>query len=182
MKKISRKTLIIAGLIVLASAGSGGALYLRKAKDNPVTTQSTDQSSDREEPQFPGPTDEEKQAADQHKDELVKQQEAESKPQTGQKAVTPIVTSVNQNGQEIFASGFVPGIFEDGGTCVFTFKKGGHQVVRNVQAFANASTTNCANVTVPRGEFAEPGAWELIISYGSPKAKGDSQAKQFQVQ
>ena len=182
MKKFSGRTLVIAAVITLLLGGSAAALYWQTNGDNQSAHTTETSQTPAEEPQFPGPTDQEKQDADAHKDEVVQQQELEANPPTGQKNVTPVITSVSQNGAEIFASGFVPGIFEDGGSCTFTFTKGGASVVKTVGAFANASTTSCTNVTATRGEFSQAGNWSLVVTYSSPQAKGASAPKEFTVQ
>jgi len=183
MKYISKKSVIIGVLVVVLLLAAGGAVYWKKQQNSattplaPNTTKPVANTDD-----IPGPTEEEKQQTDQHKEDVAKQQELENNPPSGQRAVTPIITSVSQNGSSINASAYVSGVFEDGGTCTLKFTKGSAQFTKSVSGFGNVSTTNCANATVARGEFAEAGAWSLTVVYSSPNAQGTSQAKDFTVQ
>lgn len=178
MKRISKKSLVVGfvALAVLLAAGAGFVYWKKQHKSvAPLTPNAvTPTSSDT----IPGPTEEEKQATEEHKDDVVKQQEIENNPSSGQKSVAPIITSASQGG----ASAYVSGIFEDGGTCTFTFTKGSLRITKSVGAFGNVSTTNCTNVSMSRSEFAEAGTWSLTVTYSSPKAQGTSQAKEFMVQ
>jgi len=177
----SRKTLIILAASLLLLTGSASAWYATKSDDKKQEQAESTQDAHTDE-QFPGPTDQEKEDANQHKDDVVKQQEVESNPQSGQKAVTPVITNALQNDQEIFAGSYVPGVFEEGGTCTYTFTKGSLSLVKTNKGTPNVSTTNCENVRIPRSEFSEPGSWALVVSYSSPKAKGSSESKTLTVQ
>jgi cytoskeletal protein RodZ len=178
VKKLSRNTIIIAAVLaVLGVTGAAGAVYWKVSEDKPKSQPAPTFAEQANSPE------QEKQDAEAHKDEVVKQQQTENiPPATGQKPVVPVVTNASQNGQEVFASGYVPGVFEEGGTCTYTFTKGSLKVEKTTQGFANVSNTGCANLTLARSEFSQAGEWSLVLSYSSPAAKGSSAAKAIAVQ
>lgn len=179
-KKLSRKlvvTIVITTLLVVG--GVSAALYNNKEqKPDTGGDQTTSGSND-----IPGPTEAEKAEANTHKDDLAKRQDMETAPPTeGKKQVTPVIANATQNGPDVFVGGYVSGIYEDGGTCTFTFVKGSTQFTKTSEAFANASTTDCKNLTISRSEFPSSGEWTVTLTYNSSTASGVSQARQFNVQ
>lgn len=128
------------------------------------------------------PTEEEKSQANSHKDDLVKQMEDENKPpSTGKKAVTPVITKISQDAQQVTVNGFTSGVVEEGGTCTAVFTKGNNRRTATSQAFANVSTTNCPAITLSSSELTA-GAWQVTLSYSSSKAEGTSPPKELTVQ
>ncbi len=127
-------------------------------------------------------TAEEKAEAENHKDDLVKQMNDEAAgPESGTRSVTPVITAINQNGTEITVNAYVGNVFEDGGTCSLTATKNGNTVSKTSQAFANATTTDCAPLRLERASFNEAGEWNFIIKYTSSSSQGSSATKVFTV-
>jgi hypothetical protein len=168
----SRKRLVIAivvGLLVLA----GAYLFLRK--DDPPYVQDGIN--------FAPPTEQEKQEAEEHKKEVEKQIEIENQPQPGgKKAVTPAISYAGQYGDVIEVSSFVPGIFEDGGTCTVKLTQGSSVITRDVTGVKDATTTRCPVASVPRSELPSGGTWQATVTYSSNSAEGTSGASSFEVQ
>jgi len=128
------------------------------------------------------PTQEEKDQTQAHKEELSQQSNQSSGSgstgtSAGAQSVSPVITNASQLNQQITVNAYVPGIFEDGGTCTATFTKGGATVTKTSQGFANVNTTSCAPITANRSEFSSSGDWQVIVSYSSSKASGSSQSK-----
>lgn len=170
-KPKSRKKLIIASVAaVLIVAGALGFWY-KTTHDTPVYRDPLGQ-------EIAGPTEEEQKEADDNKDEVVKQMEvdekaAESQNTSDKKAVTPTFTNLSKDSQQVTVNSYISGIFEDGGTCVITATKGSSTVSKSVEAFANATTTDCAPAFLPLSDFSG-GIWSFTIQYNSPKAAGVS--------
>jgi cytoskeletal protein RodZ len=161
-------------LVGLAIVLAGGLLFwgLKSGNsgDNALDLE-TGKSGIRYEP----PTDEEKQQAEDHKDDLAQQNNnpapAPSTP-NAKKSVTPVITNVDNSGLR----GYVPGVIEDGGTCTATAKSGSATVTKTSSGFANVSYTQCAPITWD-SQLAS-GTWEFTLSYQSAKAEGQySQTK-----
>jgi hypothetical protein len=181
LKRVPRKAVMAGLLLVLVVLGISGFLYSRS--DERQIGNNTTVITGSVEDKTPPPTEEEKQAAEQHKDDLIKQQEIENSGSSGaQKQVTPVITNAAQNEQQIFVGGYMPGIFENEGVCTFTFTKGATTLIKTSEAFANASTTDCKNLTIARSEFSGSGVWSVVLSYNSPNASGTSQAKSLTLQ
>jgi hypothetical protein len=138
---------------------------------------------------FSGPTQQEKDEAANHKDELVQQMNDEKGGQgggdtnsDGKKAVTPIITDASQSDSQVRISGYVSGVFEDGGTCTITITQGSSKIVKTATAFENVSTTQCSPVTLQRSDFPAAGQWQVTLAYNSAAAEGTSQAQALAIQ
>jgi hypothetical protein len=90
--------------------------------------------------------------------------------------VTPVLGYVDYDaaGRRVEASGFIAGVVESGGTCTLTLVKGPTQVTATTHSEADATTSNCGSLTVPRDKLA-PGTWQASLSYASAGSKGTSQ-------
>ncbi len=98
-------------------------------------------------------------------------------PGSPKKIVQPVIVSASQNEQEVSIRAYTPGIFEDGGSCNMTATQGTRKVTKTNEAFANVSTTDCAPFIMNRSEFPSAGEWNVVISYSSASAAGESQGK-----
>lgn len=98
--------------------------------------------------------------------------------------VTPEITYATQerSGQPIEVRGFVPQIYEDGGTCLATFTRGTQSVSKSSTGFKNVSYTTCPTITLARSSFPSSGDWTLILSYKSATSEGSSQSQVIKVQ
>lgn len=123
------------------------------------------------------PTEEEKQQPEARKDELGQPSSPPPVPTpSGKKAVTPIITNASQ--EQI--NTYVPGIFEEGGTCKATLTKGSKTVTKTSAGFENVSYTSCTPMNLS-GSLTEKGTWSLVVSYSSASAEGKSAATLVEV-
>lgn len=182
-KTSSRKrTILFVVLSVFAAAVVAVALLETTNKINLFGNKNTEQPVIAPgEVNYNPPTEEEKQAADDQKEANVKNQDQPSNPttptnpQTGdKKAVKPII--IRSGGGEV--AGFIPGIFENGGTCTATFTSGSNTVVKTSQGFANASNTNCTPISYSGSGVAA--GWSVTLSYSSNTSEGTSDASTIQ--
>jgi hypothetical protein len=70
-------------------------------------------------------------------------------------------------------SGFVSGVIESTGTCTLTLTRGSQEVTETTPGEADASTTVCHTVRVPRARLAA-GTWQAVLSYRSAASSGIS--------
>jgi hypothetical protein len=179
MIKIKNKklTLILIAVLLLAVTFIGYKIFDRK--------QTSPQGVSEDPTSYSGPTDEEKAEANARKAEIVEQMEKEQSQSASssgsKKQVKPVITNASQNGSEIFVSAYVPGIFENGGTCVLEAKKDSYTVRKTNNAFAGATTTDCAPFRISASEFKAKGDWQVTVSYTSAKAQGTSSASTLKV-
>lgn len=115
------------------------------------------------------PTDEEKAAGDNQKQEIVKQQES---PPTPNNIANVVIVDANQYQDEVEVRAFVGNRIDTDGTCTITIAKGMTTVTRTKKATADATTTQCGSVDIPRSEFAEGGQWDVTVTYTSGGATG----------
>ncbi len=122
-----------------------------------------------------GPSKEqEKQEAEDHKNEVVKQQQEQqtshNTDSATKKTVTPLIVNASSSG----VSGYVQGVVEDGGSCTWTFTKGGLKFTKSSAGLANVSNSTCPYTSLSSGDFSESGTWKVTLSYSSANASGVS--------
>lgn len=129
---------------------------------------------------YPGTTEEEKKETEARKKQLVKDNEAKLNPPGDNDRsiheVSPVITSANKIDNQVVVAAYVPGVFEDGGTCTMTATNNGQTVADQVVGFGNVSTTNCPPFRVDVSKFPFGGSWSVVVSYSSQQSKGVSQA------
>ncbi len=179
MKKInfrSRTTVIT--LVTLGVLLIGGGLVWAQPWNNDDTKKPVVNGPDRPQPisgeaNLDPPTEQEKQEAEAHKDELVQQQnEANQTPSNQKKQVTVTITNATKSMTNVYVSGVV----EDGGECSAVYKKGFTTVTATSAGFSNATTTNCEPLTP---NLPSDGDWSVTVSYNSARASGSSAAVTF---
>lgn len=178
------KSLLLITLIAAAVIIGGLWLWQRSLNQDQVAQTTTNEPGDTDSSMnLDPPTEAEKNATEQHKDELAKQQASSnnSSNATNPAPVTPIITSAGQFSNNIEVSSFVPGIVESGGTCITKFTKGEQVVTKNTAALPDATTTRCPNLTIPKSEFPELGSWQVVVSYSSGKSIGKSETKVIEI-
>jgi len=168
----------ICGIVTLAALSFFAYKMLVKPNTNQISNPGTDTSVN--DINMEPATEEEKQQAEDHKDDLVKQQETEANPKpAGQKKqVSPSISSADQT----MISVFVSGVFEDGGTCTATITGPGNTIKKTSVGFANASYTSCEPIFLSRSDFSKSGTWSVSVAYSSSTADGTSANREFNVQ
>lgn len=174
-KQTKSKKFIIAALLAFIILSISGYLIWQQRNRPDSSAQLSDGGTIKYEPA----TGEEKKQTEQHKDNLVKnrekaESEAQNLPANGKRTVTPVITLAQLSGSEVTIQAYVPGIYEEGGSCTATLKNGTQTVVKQSSAFANATTTDCQHMVIPRGEFPSTGTWNVTVTYSSSKAEGVS--------
>ncbi len=141
----------------------GGGLYYSIAPDTKNTETEPVNTVN-----YAPPTAEEAQAGDQQKEEIITQEKV-TLPDTAQIAIVDI----GQYGNEVEVRAFVSNVVADG-TCTITFTKGDLKIIKQVPAYADASTTPCTNLTIPSRDFGASGTWDVILKYENNKLTGST--------
>jgi hypothetical protein len=178
--KLTKKAITIAVIAVLI-VGAGGYYAWRKQADKKKAPQTT---SGLNLVNYGPPTEQEKQDAAAHKDDVVDQMNREKQPTPApdtKKQVKPIITSISTSNNEVTITAYTSGIFEEGGTCTLSATKDATVRTFVSPAFANATTTDCKPFRISPSEFPGGGDWSFKISYTSPTAAGTSDAKLYKV-
>ena len=71
------------------------------------------------------------------------------------------------------AGGYLSPVVESGGTCTLQLTMGSRTVTADAPAQADASTTSCGNLAVPRSRLT-PGTWTAVLRYASTTSTGTS--------
>ena len=118
------------------------------------------------------PTEIEQNAGNNQKEEIVGQQNPEQKPQDSD-TVNVVIVDSTQYDSEIEIRAFASNIVQDG-TCKITFTKDNVSFFKEVPAKADASTTPCLTLNVPRAEFNSSGTWQVTVKYNSTSVSGSA--------
>ena len=111
-------------------------------------------------------TEEEKQAGDEVKQQII-EKEKQDKPSNADL----VIVDSSQYEDTIEVRAFVANVIEDG-TCTVKFARAGFSFEESVPARADASTTLCTTLNVPRNQFPEAGIWDINIIYSSANYNG----------
>lgn len=176
-QKQHNKQLVIISMAIAVLIASLGTVWFVRRGTNGSVTMTPPQSSPYPDDQpinLDPPTEQDLQEAEQQKETIAKEQETATSTNNPAGKVTPVITFAGQYEQNIEAAARVTGVFEDNGTCTFSFTKGTHAVSRESKGFTNVSDTLCTPITIPHGEFPEGGEWNLSVSYLSSSSSGTS--------
>jgi cytoskeletal protein RodZ len=176
----TRKTVVLALVIVVALTGGGVLAYQQTRPDNTSQTPVNPETSQNDDNiNLDPPTEEEKQETEQHKDNLTKENE---QPTGGSAKASITIVDASQYGQDIEVRVMVSGVYEEGGICKVTFTQGSQSLSKQSKGFKDATTTTCPPITVPRSEFPSAGDWNATVTYSSATASGASASKTVRVQ
>lgn len=133
------------------------------------------------------PTEEEKASADQIKEEIKNTQQTTNKPTdeapgntSPASDISLVITDATQYDDSVEVRAFVPNHLANG-TCVYNFTYGSTTLTKQSSALTDASTTICANLEVPRSEFAAPGKWLLEIIYTGNDGKTAKATQEIEI-
>lgn len=180
-----RPFILTTALVIILALGFGGWKLTSNTSDS---SKNTDQKSSHStknassEINYNPPTDEDKKATEEHKDQLAEEQKQPAPTPTPGDTVTPVINRVELFEGNIEVSSYVPGIIEEGGTCTITATRGSGKVTKQVTGLRNATNTSCQTVQIPRSEFPSSGDWVFKVSYSSSKYNGTSSSKTVRVE
>lgn len=174
--KHSKKILILA-IVVLVAVGAFFVLRGHKATDSADSWQDG--------VNYRPPTEEEKNAGDEQKKQISEQSNQTNTPSPQQqsqtkKSVDVQITDANQYNDIVEVRSFVQSYSEDG-TCTITFTQDSEVVKRTTPGYKDVSSTICPTVDVKISDFPNSGQWQVVVSFESAHAKGQSVARTFTV-
>lgn len=166
----NKKSLFIISLLVILAIGSTLVWWHLGTQREESITPSEDRTIN-----YGPPSENERRAGDEIKQEIVKQSESDIAPSNSRESVGVAVTTAEQYGSQVEVRAFIQGVIEGGGTCTATFKKDGHTITSSSEAFIDATTSQCKPIFTDRGEFPSGGGWALTVSYDSKGYTGASE-------
>jgi hypothetical protein len=175
-----RKSIFLV-IAVLVLAGGGAYAVHRWRVSHAPPPPPTITGTDGKKITLAPPTQAEKQQADDHKSDLVKNNASLNSTAPASQGVTSNVVITSPSSANPSASGvraYVNGVFEEGGTCTATATQGATSVTKSSAGFENVSYTQCAPIDwdSPLGS----GKWTITVSYKSA-ATSSSQSVTIEV-
>ena len=168
MRNKNYKKIIILSLTIALLAGGVYFVLLENDKD---TAEKNDTENTSQELVLRPPTEEEKQAGDQIKQEIVDQEETQSNPPD---TAEIIIVDASQYIDQVEVRSFVSNVIE-AGNCTVTFSKQNEEnIVVEVVAIADASSTLCERAVVPFSSFPAEGEWSVTVRYESENYSGEA--------
>ena len=161
------KLLLIIISILLVVALSFLLIYRKLINNNSASI--SDSSNPVNVANYNPPTDAEKASGDQQK-QIISDSVTQNNLSDTAKVV---IVDSSQYENQIEVRAFVSNVIADG-KCIVTFENKGKTLVKETLAYADASTSVCTNITVPRSEFSNSGIWQVIVRYISPKVTGQT--------
>lgn len=175
-----KKLLLISAVLLLAT----GAVFAYKVIPQKNDQELTPTSDGKHVINLQPPSEAEKSQAESNKDKAADRQKLDEQPQptTSVATVTPVVSSWGQDAytKDVSVAGYVPGIFEDSGTCTLTLEKSGVSITKSQKATKNVSSVSCGYINVPWAELST-GEWIATISYTSATSQGISGKQKIDV-
>ncbi|HEV7567562.1 MAG TPA: hypothetical protein VGO31_16565 [Microbacteriaceae bacterium] len=93
-----------------------------------------------------------------------------------------VIAGVDLDGKHVSVSGYVSGLIEEGGSCLFsvTPKNGGAAVTIPNTGIKNVMNTSCGTVQSPIANFTR-GSWSVVLKYTSGKTSVTSGAVEMEI-
>ena len=163
-KSSSKKKLIIAIVAAVVIAGAVAAYFFyqsgRLANRQPSTAQSSAETINHN-----PPTQDERAQTEEHKEDIVKQEQKEptpGNPPTPATIQVTIVRATQSAGQPLNIRTIISGATT--GTCNITLSKAGQPTVSKSYPIAlDATTASCEGANIPAADFPASGEWQLQI-------------------
>lgn len=173
--KTKKKFRLIIGLfLVLLTAGLvyGGLQWQAANRTDSIATPIN----------YAPPSKNDREAVEANKKEIAEREaKLEQTTTTSQKrTLQPIITYADQYDDVVEVGGYIA-VFEEGGTCTATFKKGSVTITRSVAAVRGANSTDCPVITINTQEFNPKGLYTVTLSYDSPTTTGSTSPKEIEV-
>lgn len=167
MKK-NKKLIVPACLVaILLLATSAYFVFIRDNQGSDQFTSNDDNIN------YEPPTEDEIQQAENNKEELGNQVSGTpERTGSGKIAVVPIISTASPT----FVSGFVPGVFEEGGICKYEFSNDSQTFTKTSSGFGNVNNTQCEPLQLSNSDFPSNGSWNIVLNYSSTTAEGQSNA------
>lgn len=107
------------------------------------------------------PTEDEAKAGNEIKKEIIKAEEKKDEA-----TAEVVVVDASQYGDIVEVRAFVRGVIQ-AGTCTATFTSTSDEKSVKVDAFIDATTTQCDDMVLERSELSNAGEWNVVVSYSS---------------
>jgi hypothetical protein len=168
----SRKIIITLSVLAISLTTALVLLELFKVTDFYTKTTKNEAATDTKTSiNFEPPTEQEKQAGNKRKQEIVSQQTTPEDPKEKPKTEVVIVDA-GQYGDDVEVRAFATNSTESG-VCLFVFSKSDYpSIKKETAATPGPSTAPCFALSIPRAEFTTTGTWTLEVSYESATRSG----------
>lgn len=180
LKNTKKFKYIILFIVLLILAIATFFLYRDRQSDStstPTINNSSDQASN---VNYDPPTEQDKQEAEDNKQRII--EKSEQTNSSDNPSVIPAITYAGVYDSDVEVGGYVPNIFEEGGTCTATFtREGSSSISKTVNAVRGANSVDCPQITLPTSQFPIKGTWSVVLSYKSSSVAGSSVARNVEI-
>lgn len=176
MSKNKKYTLITSLTIFMVALIIFGYLFINRSTTKETNNNSATDSS----PVLTPATDEEKQQAEDNKKNNDSQDSTRSTNTTSSNNIKPLISVLENDGQQITVAGYIPELFEKDGLCTVSLTNG-ETISRQVQATPEGRATYCPTITIPISGFKNKGIWKVNIDYKSLTSLGTSESKDIEI-
>lgn len=168
-----KKTIAVTVSLIIILLLGGGLYYYTTSRDSVANQPASQESDEVNKINYNPPTDQEKKSGDEKKKDITKEQES---PRELPNTATVAITDASQYGEVIEVRAFVSNVVKNG-TCEIRFTYQSFNVTKSVPANADAHSTPCMTLTVPRSEFQTPGEWSVKVTYKNDQVMGSASSK-----
>lgn len=179
MKKHKKLLISVAVIIVVAALGGTYVWHVKAAKADGNSSTSGQKVN------LAPPTQADTERDEANKQRIVDESQNGGSSSSGQtsnkKSVTPVISYAGVYDGSVQVGSYVPGVFENGGTCTATFTNGSKTVVKTTQGTTNSNSVSCPAITAQPSEFTPKGSWNVVVSYDSATATGSSSQTSIQI-
>jgi len=128
-------------------------------------------------PGVSGPTQNEKQMANDQKQTNINRADLDQSPQAQIKSALPLITYINEGKDTYEIGSIINGIYEDGGVCKLIAKKNTLYLTFQDYSIKNPRSLECKTFSIPKAKLPEKGQWSITVEYSSKNAQGTSESR-----
>ena len=128
-----------------------------------------------------GPTQNEKQMANDQKQSNINRVNLDQASQAQIKSVLPLITYTNESKGTYEIGSIVNGIYEDGGVCKLIVKKNALYLSFQESTIKSPKSLECKSFSIPKDKFPEKGQWSVVVEYSSKNAQGTSESRNINI-
>ncbi|HYF96520.1 MAG TPA: hypothetical protein VD947_00605 [Patescibacteria group bacterium] len=155
--------LVVLAALLLFTAGAGAWVLSQKDKSTELAPGEIN---------YDPPTNAEKKETEQFKKDLVEKTNNPSNNPSSEN-INVTMTYLGYENDQVRATGFIAGIFEEGGTCTLTLTKGTLKATGTSAGIQDVNKTTCPSISIDKGQL-ENGEWSGVLTYASPPGSSSS--------
>lgn len=167
-KSSSKKKLLI--IVIVAAVLVAGAVAAFSLTRSPRAVETGNNNTDKSKVDYSAPTDEQKNAGTNAKNETVNPTPPPN-PTNGKQITTVVITKSSQESGGDLRIGAYAQVIDSQASCGLTLTKGSKTITKTSAVITQSSFSSCADFNIDRSELTE-GAWNATVTYTSEGFSG----------